>query len=471
MPGWETLPACTTGWPTASTRANTSSGRTTWPRPGGVRNRRPHWPRRPRGRARSAPSTRRPSCSNGRSAEDPENGLLWLELEEVHAWAHRREDMETAWAAALRLLPPDVLPDAWCRRGRQFRSVTCHPEESLLAYRTAERLMTPATDPAVRADALIGMAWGEAVAGSSVDCERLLAEASALVMLRPQLRADALEIQMQSMIRQNRFDEATALVADPRDPDVRIVESFPDRAYSTLVNAACASTCLGEDEAALALVERALTATAAITGLALKTLSARAQVLARLGRHDEAARDADQVQEWADRLDDPVVGATATHDRGLLAMAAGRYAEAAELIGRGLAAGAGVSRVSAGLSRAEALALSGDPDGATAELRKSLLEPVGRSDQAWALVPRVAWVQALVAHARGDLDETRRRLDESAESWRRVSARADEEAGDGYLASLVDLGRPPIVGLVEPARELARIAAYAALLDPEPAAR
>jgi hypothetical protein len=28
---------------------------------------------------------------------------------------------------------------------------------------------------------------------------------------------------------------------------------------------------------------------------------------------------------------------------------------------------------------------------------------------------------------------------------------------EGYFANLVDLGRPPVVGLVEPARELARI--------------
>jgi hypothetical protein len=30
-------------------------------------------------------------------------------------------------------------------------------------------------------------------------------------------------------------------------------------------------------------------------------------------------------------------------------------------------------------------------------------------------------------------------------------------AADAYMAILVDLGRPPVVGLVEPARELARI--------------
>jgi hypothetical protein len=28
---------------------------------------------------------------------------------------------------------------------------------------------------------------------------------------------------------------------------------------------------------------------------------------------------------------------------------------------------------------------------------------------------------------------------------------------EGYLATLVDLGQPPVVGLVEPARELARV--------------
>jgi hypothetical protein len=35
---------------------------------------------------------------------------------------------------------------------------------------------------------------------------------------------------------------------------------------------------------------------------------------------------------------------------------------------------------------------------------------------------------------------------------------AREEAGAEYLASLVDLGRPPVIGLVEPDRELAAIA-------------
>ena len=216
--------------------------------------------RRP-GARRSARSTRRPSCSRRPSRPIRPTGALWLELEEVYAWAHRQHEMEAAWAEVLLRLPAADLPEAWCRRGRQFRTVTCHPEESLRAYRTAELLATPSTDPAVLAEALIGVAWGDTVAGTGTEVERLLREAAALIDLGPQLRADAMEIQMQSLIRQARFAEAAAVVADPRDPTVRIMEAFPDRAYSVLVNAACALVYIGEDEAALALVDRALVAT------------------------------------------------------------------------------------------------------------------------------------------------------------------------------------------------------------------
>ena len=401
----------------------------------------------------------------------PGDGLLWLELEEVYAWSHRQQDMEAAWAEALDRLPAEALPATWCRRGRQFRTVTCHPEESLLAYRTAQQMMTPGTDPATRADALLGLAWGDAVAGDGTECEELLGTAERLVELGPQARADALEIRMQGLIRQGRFADAAALVREGGEYDVLDVSGLPDRAFGVMINAACALVCLGDDVGALEVLDRARTATEAVPALSLKILATRAQILARLGRHGEAAAAADQVQEWADRLDDPAMAATITHDRGLVAMAAGRYDEAAELLGLALAGPADVSRVSAGLTRAEALAMAGDAAGATTQLRASLLEPVGRADQAWALVPRIAWVQALAAHARGEEAETRRRLDESATAWRRLAGTAEERAGEGYLASMVDLGRPPVIGLVEPARELARIDALAATLAPEPVAR
>lgn len=392
---------------------------------------------------------------------DPTDGGLWLELEESYALAHRRRDMDEAWQQALDRLPSEALIDAWCRRGRQFRTVTCYPEESRIAYGTAHRLATPETDPAVLAETYVGMAWADAVTGSGDDFERLLEEARQLVEVGPRMRADTLEVQLLGLIRRGRFREAVALVADPDDPLARVVDEFPDRRYSVLGNAAAALVYVGDDEGALAMLQRAR-AGPALTALELKTLSAEAELLARLGRHDEAAAAADQVQDWADRLDDPVLAATTTHDRGLLAMAAGRYDEAADLIGQALARGAAVSRVGAGLTRAEALALAGDPGTAARQLRAALLEPVGRSDQAWTLVPRVAWVQALIAHAAGDSVLARRRLDEASAGWRRISVTTRDDAGEEYLASLVDLGRPPITGMIEPSRELARIAALAA---------
>jgi len=410
----------------------------------------------------------------------PGDATLWLELTEALAWAHRREEMESAWSRAAELLPVEDLPAAWCRRGRYFRSVICHPEESLRAYRTAYELSTLHTPASVTADALVGMAWGEAVAGSPAASEALLAQAIEAADLGA-LRADVLEIRIQGLIRQGCFAEATQLVADAADRDVGLVESIPDRAFGVLVNAACAYCCLGDFESALAVLDRAEAATAGVSSLALQTLSARAMVLARLGRHAEAAEAATRVQAWADRRDDPWEVAIATHDRGLVAMWAERYAEAADLLGQALDAGAQVSRVSAGLTRAEALARIGDASAAAAQLRAALLEPVGPADQAWALVPRVAWVQALVAHARGEDDLAVRRLDEAEAGWRRIATAATGSAagtpagspagspvGEGYLASLVDLGRPPIVGLVEPARELDRIVQLRASLPTEP---
>ena len=194
-------------------------------------------------------------------------------------------------------------------------------------------------------------------------------------------------------------------------------------------------------------------------------LAARAQILARLGRHDEARSAVRHEQQCAARLDDPVSAATADHDAGLVALRAGRYGEAARLLRSALDAGADVSRPTAGLMLAEALALGGDASAAAARLRAAVLEPVGRADQPWALVPRISWVQGLIAIARGDHETARRRLDEAAGGWRRVLPSVTSATADGYLANLVDLGRPPIIGLVEPRGELDRIDATLAQLS------
>jgi hypothetical protein len=52
-----------------------------------------------------------------------------------------------------------------------------------------------------------------------------------------------------------------------------------------------------------------------------------------------------------------------------------------------------------------------------------------------------------------------RRLDEARSAWKRVLPQVGTLTSEGYLANLLDLGRPPVLGLVEPQRELDRIQA------------
>jgi hypothetical protein len=68
-----------------------------------------------------------------------------------------------------------------------------------------------------------------------------------------------------------------------------------------------------------------------------------------------------------------------------------------------------------------------------------------------------------VAAARGERALALRRLEQAATGWRRrVGATTD---GDRYAATLTDLGRPPVAGLVEPERELERVLADLRRLD------
>jgi hypothetical protein len=71
----------------------------------------------------------------------------------------------------------------------------------------------------------------------------------------------------------------------------------------------------------------------------------------------------------------------------------------------------------------------------------------------------VSFVQALIAVARDHPDEAMRRLDEARSAWARVLPQVGALTSEGYLANLLDLGRPPVLGLVEPQRELDRIQA------------
>jgi hypothetical protein len=66
----------------------------------------------------------------------------------------------------------------------------------------------------------------------------------------------------------------------------------------------------------------------------------------------------------------------------------------------------------------------------------------------------MARVQGLIAAAAGDPALAARRFAEALAGWRRY---AQPDSREELFASFIDLRRPPIVGLVEPAREIARI--------------
>ena len=183
--------------------------------------------------------------------------------------------------------------------------------------------------------------------------------------------------------------------------------------------------------------------------------SARANVLARLGRADEARAAVRREHELAERLDDPRLAPSRPTTRACWSWPSATRGRAADLLGEALVRGAPISRPLARLARAEALAGLGRCDEADEELRQVAFEPVTASDFPDTLVARMARVQGLIAAARGDRGLAVRRFEESASGWRRRLE--PSRIGEAYLAALVDLGRVPVAGLVEPARELARV--------------
>jgi hypothetical protein len=199
----------------------------------------------------------------------------------------------------------------------------------------------------------------------------------------------------------------------------------------------------------------------------VQILAARAYVLARLGRLDSAREAVERESAAAERADNPELRSTAEHDRGMIALALEDYEPAAHLLGAALAHGAPVSRPLARLARAEALARLGRCDEAQEEIKATALEPIGAGDFPDTLVPRMSRIQGLIAAARGDAALAARLLEEAAAGWRRVR----DCSGDGerYTSSFADLARPPVLGLVEPDRELERVLSELASFEKAPA--
>jgi DNA-binding SARP family transcriptional activator/tetratricopeptide (TPR) repeat protein len=389
----------------------------------------------------------------------PDRADLWLELGELEAWRVRREPAEEAFERATRLLADAEPLDrarAWLRRARAYHGPICVPRAVLDSARTAIELLdcSDRPAPAERSEALAAWAWAEAVAGSVEEAERLLEQLSGDETTGDPLRTyDAGHARALALMRRGRFIESYGPSIAAGDAIARA--GRPDLAYGCWANAASAATAAGEHERALEFLDRGTEAIAGhgLQSLEIHLLGEKAFVLSSAGQHAQARVAATAEQALAEQLAQPELLAMASHDRGLIALAAGEHSLAATRLAESLVDGAPISRPQTRVALAAALAGSGEPERAAEQIRATVLEPVRPGDFPEALVPRLARVQGLIALANGEPAEAERRLQESIAGWERLLARAVR--ADSITTVLADLGRP-VVGLVEPERELER---------------
>jgi tetratricopeptide (TPR) repeat protein len=405
--------------------------------------------------------------------EHPE---LLIELAELEAWRQRANASDEIFDRALAALPDagEQLARAWLRRAYWNRGTLCSPQEVLKSARHVITALDEAKldEAHIRANALAIWAWAEAIAGDPDAADRLLEDVQRVAGNAgrgPELAQDVGHARAFALVRRGRFRESYAALTAAGEAAERI--ELPDLACSCWLNAACVAACAGEFDRALGFVERGARSLRGqrLIWLEVHILAARAHVLARLGRLDEARQAAEQEAAAAERADTPELQATAEHDQGMIAMWLGDNERAAQLLAAALAHDAPVSRPIARLARAEALARVKRCDEAEQELRAVALEPVRPSDMPETLVPRMTRVQGLIAAARGDASLAARRLEEAAAGWRRM--RDCTRAGESYTRSFADLARPPVLGLVEPERELERVLSELAHLETTSCAR
>jgi len=402
---------------------------------------------------------------------------LFVELAEVEAWRGLRDESDTAFARALELIAPNdngALAGAWLRRGRWMRGCVCHPRESRRSYRNALDVLDREVDsdsdnaarsphpldPSVRAEALAGLAWAEAVLGSTDECEALLQQVAEALGPRQSpgdlLAHDIGVARAHALLQAGRFRESYAPLIAAAAAAGRA--GYPDMAYTCLINAAGAAACAGEFDRALDFADRCLPLVEpnGLLRLCIYTHSARAAVLRRLARFAEADAACRDEACHAEKLGQTDLEGLAHHDRGQLELARGNVKSAATELSRALNLNAPVSRPLTRLCLAEALARAGALEPAEQELRAATLEPTHPGDFPTILAARASRVRALILAARGAPHPGRRRLakaDAEAETARHRRRDANPESaehagsaesGQRYVATLIDLGRPPL---------------------------
>ena len=201
-------------------------------------------------------------------------------------------------------LPEERQSVAWNRRGKVLRTVVCNPRASLAAYQRAAELLPADAPRRLRVDILLGAAWCESAAGDPARAAALLDEVASLVADPDDtIVAEMANAELMSLIRLGRFTECEA-VAERGGAAARRA-GRPDLAFGLWIQTACALSGAGDLAGALRAADAAVAATRGMTVIEVQCLAARAFVLSRLGRHDEALSLAAEQLAKAERMDSP----------------------------------------------------------------------------------------------------------------------------------------------------------------------
>jgi tetratricopeptide (TPR) repeat protein len=400
--------------------------------------------------------------------DDPE---LAMERGENAAWHGDHEGTAAALRDATAALGPGADPRTLAELHLRFADwhviPMCRPHVAADAARRALSLLEGGggAHTVLHRRVCSSLAWCEAVAGDPARAEALLDDLEAQARREADddaALADRERARVVALTRRGAFRETYEVARRGGEAAVRAGRA--DLAYHLYGNAAGSAACAGDLDVAMELLDRLSVAMdgAGMPAVEGSALLARCWVLHRAGRLDEARVAAQTARRVAERIGSPALQAEADHELARAALAGGDPAAAEELFAAALAVpDAKLSRPLARLWRAEALTQLGRTEDAETELRGVVLEPVRPGDWPDTLVARMARAQGLVAAARGDHALARRRLDEAAAGWRRRLG--DTNGGDRWAAALADIGRP-VLGVVEPAVELARVEAELASL-------
>ncbi len=270
-------------------------------------------------------------------------------------------------------------------------------------------------------------------------------------------RIDLIDIGMQGLIRQGRFADAAELARTAQPLLDR--DDSAGKGWRITVNAAAALVCEGDDDGALRFVERAVEDAREAPAILARSLGALAHLQARTGRPAEAKATLAEQRRVVERLAAPEFAVAAAADAGLGALALGDPVEAAACLARPSTAvsSPGAPRPRWREPRPWRWRESQRPPSRSCARRWRNRRPPptrpGRCCRASASSrPSSPWHETTPPKRSGG--STRR-----ARPGTGCCHGSGALTSEGYLANLLDLGRPPVLGLVEPQRELDRIQA------------